>query len=191
MHDEVVARLALAESEAHYQLLAEHASDIVVRMDPDRRISWVSPAVTPLLGWSPSELIGKPGVDLIHPADVGGPAAPSRPYLRRRPPVARRRAPCSCACCSSRAAIAGCRPGSRCSPTRAASSPPSSTVSPTWKTSSGRRSRPSATSERLRRTIDTLHDPHVLLEAVRDADGAISRHGVRRGQRGGVQRTTR
>jgi diguanylate cyclase (GGDEF)-like protein/PAS domain S-box-containing protein len=169
VHDEVLARLALAESEAHYQLLAEHASDIVVRMDTHRCISWVSPAVTPLLGWSPSELIGKPGVDLIHPADVAAlqslrdrtydvsrPTPPTGPVLVR---LLQQQG--GYRWMSDRQSVITDENGNL-----------TAVINSLTDVEDLVRAQESAQRdrERLRRTIDTLHDPHVLLEPVRDAD---------------------
>ncbi|WP_159995750.1 diguanylate cyclase domain-containing protein [Roseomonas sp. 18066] len=50
------ARLA---SEAHFRLLAEHASDMVARLGPDGRFRYVSPAAQRLLGAAPAALLGR------------------------------------------------------------------------------------------------------------------------------------
>ncbi|ONG50458.1 hypothetical protein BKE38_18215 [Pseudoroseomonas deserti] len=51
------ARLA---SEAHFRLLAEHASDMVARLGLDGRFRYVSPASQRLLGAPPEALLGRP-----------------------------------------------------------------------------------------------------------------------------------
>jgi diguanylate cyclase (GGDEF)-like protein/PAS domain S-box-containing protein len=66
---DVEARDAAAESEARYRLLAEQASDVVCLTGPDRRITWIAPSVSRLLGWSVDELIETRLVDLIHLED--------------------------------------------------------------------------------------------------------------------------
>ena len=43
----------------------------MVLTDADLVIRWVSPAVTPLLGWDPEEVLGTDAADLIHPDDLG------------------------------------------------------------------------------------------------------------------------
>lgn len=47
---------ALAENERNYRFLAENASDIIFRLDPEGNIIYISSAVERLLGYSPSEL---------------------------------------------------------------------------------------------------------------------------------------
>jgi diguanylate cyclase (GGDEF)-like protein/PAS domain S-box-containing protein len=58
----VEAEAALARSEQRYRLLAENSSDVVLLIK-DGVISWISPSLTPMLGWPPEDWIGHP---LIH-----------------------------------------------------------------------------------------------------------------------------
>lgn len=48
------------ERSEHYLELIEQLSDVVYELDPHGRFLHVSPAVTPLLGYSPAELVGQP-----------------------------------------------------------------------------------------------------------------------------------
>jgi len=48
-------------------LLAENASDVVFRAGSDRRIVWIAPSVTAVLGWDPEELVGTQLADLLRP----------------------------------------------------------------------------------------------------------------------------
>jgi diguanylate cyclase (GGDEF)-like protein/PAS domain S-box-containing protein len=68
----------LAASRAEYRLLAEHASDFVVRSDPRGVIDWVSPSTTRAIGYEPDELIGMRAGDLVHPDDAALPASVNR-----------------------------------------------------------------------------------------------------------------
>jgi PAS domain S-box-containing protein len=65
--DRHVAAARLAESQEQYRLLAENASDVVFRAGSDRRIVWIAPSVTAVLGWDPEELVGTQLADLFRP----------------------------------------------------------------------------------------------------------------------------
>lgn len=60
-------RAAIAESEAHFRLLAESASDVVYEASPDGEIRWLSPSVERVLGYTPEELVGRNAFDLVDP----------------------------------------------------------------------------------------------------------------------------
>jgi PAS domain S-box-containing protein len=62
------AEAALTESEQRYRALVDNASDIVMTMDLDMRITSANPAVQRILGYEPREIIGTPISRLI-PAD--------------------------------------------------------------------------------------------------------------------------
>ena len=61
---------ALAESEAQLRLLAENATDIVLQTDRGI-IRWVSPSCEELLGWTATEIVGRPLIDLWYADDFG------------------------------------------------------------------------------------------------------------------------
>lgn len=67
--------LSLRSSEAHYRLLADNTSDMIVRSDLDSTRRYVSPAARTLLGYEPAELVGTRPIDQIHPDDA-------EPYAR-------------------------------------------------------------------------------------------------------------
>ena len=54
-----LAELALRESEAHYRLLAEDASDVLWKLDNDYRFTYISPADERLRGYRADEVIGR------------------------------------------------------------------------------------------------------------------------------------
>ena len=57
--DRKKAEMALRESEEQYRELVEHSIDIIYTLSFSGKITSISPAVLPLLGYPPEELIGK------------------------------------------------------------------------------------------------------------------------------------
>ena len=58
------------ETEDRYRLMAENSTDMITRHDPDGVILYVSPASQALLGYEPSQLVGKTPSRLFHPDDL-------------------------------------------------------------------------------------------------------------------------
>ncbi len=56
-------------SEAQYRLLADNATDVIVRLNHDLTRRYVSPASLTVFGYTPSELIGQRLGDALHPDD--------------------------------------------------------------------------------------------------------------------------
>ena len=61
--------LRLAESEERFRLLAENTSDAVF-LNTEGLMRWMSPAITPMLGWQPEDWIGHSFVEFCHPDDI-------------------------------------------------------------------------------------------------------------------------
>jgi PAS domain S-box-containing protein len=64
------AEEARAESELRYRRLAEFSTDIILQFDLKGEVLYASPS-TRALGYDPSEIVGHPILDLIHPEDQG------------------------------------------------------------------------------------------------------------------------
>ena len=60
---------ALAENEARYRLLADNATDIMVTLNPDGTIRFISPSVREIALYEPDGLIGTSLIDIISPED--------------------------------------------------------------------------------------------------------------------------
>ncbi len=70
VEEEVRTRQSLEQLSERYRLVAQHATDVVVRAGVDNRIAWVFDSVTGLLGWKPDELEGHLFDELVHPDDA-------------------------------------------------------------------------------------------------------------------------
>jgi PAS domain S-box-containing protein len=58
----------LKESEKKYRLIAEHTGDIIATMDLNYKLTYISPSVFKMRGYTPEEMIGRP-LDMIFTPD--------------------------------------------------------------------------------------------------------------------------
>jgi PAS domain S-box-containing protein len=61
---------AVAESETRYRLLAEHATDLIIRRNLQGEVLYVSPACKQMLGYEQSDFTSENPLRLVHPDDV-------------------------------------------------------------------------------------------------------------------------
>nr|WP_276608504.1 PAS domain S-box protein [Caulobacter sp. SLTY] len=59
----------LRENEARLTFLTEHFADVIIRVEPGRGITWVSPSCA-RLGYRPEDLVGLRAAELVHPDDL-------------------------------------------------------------------------------------------------------------------------
>ncbi|MGY4308062.1 PAS domain S-box-containing protein [Bradyrhizobium sp. USDA 4369] len=64
------AQRRIKESEDRYRILADHSSDLIIQLDRDLRLRYVSPACRDILGMTESELLDKQLFGPIHPEHV-------------------------------------------------------------------------------------------------------------------------
>ncbi len=67
--DRVLAQDALKRSHEEYRLLAENAADLVIQLDAQLSVGWVSPSVTRLAGYSAEDILGLDALEFVHPVD--------------------------------------------------------------------------------------------------------------------------
>jgi len=70
--DNAVLLRRLGEQESRFRSLIEHSSDLTVITDRAGRMTFTSPALTRMLGYTPEELLGSPLSHLVHPEELPG-----------------------------------------------------------------------------------------------------------------------
>ena len=68
--DEVATRRLLAQREAEFREIAEHAADVVLRMDAEDHMTWASPSIREVVGYASHEILGRDPKEFIHPDDI-------------------------------------------------------------------------------------------------------------------------
>jgi len=63
------AEIALQESEHQYRLLADNVIDVIVQVDANVAVKYISPSVEPMLGYPIADWIGKSVLSWVHPDD--------------------------------------------------------------------------------------------------------------------------
>jgi diguanylate cyclase (GGDEF)-like protein/PAS domain S-box-containing protein len=56
--------------EQRLRALIRHSSDVVAVLDASARVRWLAESIEPMLGYRVDELLDRPIVELVHPADV-------------------------------------------------------------------------------------------------------------------------
>jgi diguanylate cyclase (GGDEF)-like protein/PAS domain S-box-containing protein len=69
IHEEELIRSELEVTQERYRLLAENDAYMTILLDSDYVYRWVSPSSSELIGYAPSEMVGKTSRDFVHPDD--------------------------------------------------------------------------------------------------------------------------
>jgi PAS domain S-box-containing protein len=69
--ESAIAPDSLESSEARFRALVQYSSDVITVLAPDETVLYDTPAVRSVLGYDPSELVGRRASDFVHPDDVG------------------------------------------------------------------------------------------------------------------------
>ena len=64
------AEIALKKSEEKYRLMVETSNDVVFTFNDAEKLVYISPSIKNTLGYNPSELVGHPFEQLVHPDDM-------------------------------------------------------------------------------------------------------------------------
>jgi len=64
------AERALRESEERFRSIVQHAWDVIVILDAQMRIDYISPRGQSMLGYEPEALLSKSALEFIHPEDL-------------------------------------------------------------------------------------------------------------------------
>jgi diguanylate cyclase (GGDEF)-like protein/PAS domain S-box-containing protein len=73
-----------AAAEDDLRLLAENASDMIARITPQGRVTFISPACEEIMGYAPEEIVGRLDQEFVHPGDLPA-LAVSRRHLEAGP----------------------------------------------------------------------------------------------------------
>jgi PAS domain S-box-containing protein len=68
--DRKQTELALKQSEEQYRMLAENVKDVIVKMDSQANVTFATPSVLEMLGYTPEEAVTMSGFDILHPDDI-------------------------------------------------------------------------------------------------------------------------
>ena len=79
MDEQQRAEAEARASEQLYRLLAVNTTDVIVKLSPDHRRLYVSPACRDVLGYEPSEMLDHSPQDRVHPEDWPAVAAALQP----------------------------------------------------------------------------------------------------------------
>jgi diguanylate cyclase (GGDEF)-like protein/PAS domain S-box-containing protein len=160
------ARAATRLVFAGYRALSDTVSDFVLRCTPDGTVVWASASVTAATGWSPESLIGRAGIEVSDPDDPWQSEAAARLAAGER----------SQGRCRFRSPDGSYRWFFRSSrPLLMHSGDITGGVHGFTSIDSLVEAENNAEIERarLRASLDSLADPYMLVEASRDAQGAI------------------
>lgn len=67
---DVTAETRAEQEQSRFRALVQNARDVILVIDEEGRVAYVSPGLLEVAGFTPEELVGSMGIDSIHPDDV-------------------------------------------------------------------------------------------------------------------------
>lgn len=64
------AKEELQKSREYFQKLVEESSDVIMVVDENTNVEYISPSIKNILGYSPEEIVGRSATEFIHPDDL-------------------------------------------------------------------------------------------------------------------------
>jgi PAS domain S-box-containing protein len=68
--EKFMAEQALRDSEQRFRTLIENNKDVIALTAPDGSITYMSPSVKNMLGYTPEELVGTSAINIMHPDEI-------------------------------------------------------------------------------------------------------------------------
>ena len=73
----------MAESQARYRSLVENINDVILTLNIEGKVNYISPVIKSLCGLTPEQFIGRPFVEFVNADDRAAPGGEFRTHAGR------------------------------------------------------------------------------------------------------------